>query len=138
MEERMKRYLARLRPELLAMVSAVDPQLWEKIRHASAEQQILALATSFEVMQGVSHHVLGQAGFEQGSLIQRRGEGSIYVLDGITVDWNHQGTPERIFFYGSTPKESDEQVRLLGESGEFSSLHTGLTIDGPELFELLD
>lgn len=54
------------------MVRAVEPVLWETIRDASEEEQVNPLANSYTVMQGISHQALGQAGFEQGSLIQRR------------------------------------------------------------------
>ncbi|MDT3722434.1 hypothetical protein [Pseudomonas oryzihabitans] len=137
MESGLKRYLSKLRPELLAMVRAVEPALWERIRDATEEEQVNALANSYAVMQGISHQALGQAGFEQGSLIQRRGEQRIYCLQIIKIDWDARGRPERIFFYGHDSSKGNAQMDLLGKSSEFTSMRTGLCIDGPDLLRFI-
>lgn len=137
MEAGLKRFLSKLRPELLAMVRAVEPALWETIRDATEEEQLNALANSYAVMQGISHQALGQAGFEQGSLVQRRGEQRIYRLQIIKIDWDARGRRERIFFYGHASSQGSVQTDLLGRSSEFTSMRTGLCIDGPELLRLI-
>lgn len=133
----LRSYISRCRPELLALIKNLDEPAWQQIIALPVDEQIERIAAHREVKAGIAHHVLSQAGFEPGSVIQHRMTRNLYHLSYPIISMDSEGVPVHVVMYGREVDKESMSPRYLGRLEDFVSTSTGKHVVPTILLDLI-
>lgn len=133
----LRSYVAKCRSELLALIKHVDEAGWTRISSCPVDEQIVLISNHPEVRAGIAHHLLSQAGFDPGSIIQHRSTREMFHLSYPIISLDSEGIPVHVVMYGRTVGKETMSPGYLGRLEEFVSTSSGIHIVPAQLFKLI-
>lgn len=133
----LRAYITKNRPELLAMIKHVDKAGWARISALPAHEQIDLISIHPEVRAGVAHHLLSQAGFDSGSIIQHRITRGLFHLNYPIISLDSDGVPVHAVLYGRPVSNNTASPGYLGRLEEFVSTSSGVHLVPAQIFHLI-
>lgn len=120
------------------MVKHKDPESWSRISKLKLGEQVTALFELPIVSSGIAYHLLSQAGFGAGAMVQHRLTKHIYTLEHTMITLDENRYPVHVTLYGNDESLNGMREPLnIGRLEDFVSMQTGLNILPGDLFELI-